>query len=320
MRYLVIGGSGYLGAHLIDSLTGDNHDVINFDDHSGNMININSNPAVTNILGDIRFPNDFSKLKKLGNIDGVFHLAAKKSVPESIMQPKLYEQVNIHGTNNVIEYCEANGIQNIVYTSSAAVYGEVDSSSPVCENFGINPINPYGRTKYLAEEFLQKSTEAKLLSGFSLRIFNMAGSSRKEFFDRKAENVLPVIVTSLIGNSLFTVNGKTFDTKDGTCVRDYVNVVDVVQAHRLAMEYLQNGPSGNYKVSNICTGVGTSILDIIDILNNISERKLKYIFGEKRYGDPSSVLGDFSLANQLLGWSPKVSIAQSIKESLDSLI
>lgn len=319
MKYIVVGGVGYLGSHLVDLLLQENHQIVVFDNFSGNLTKGSADSRVTYVLGDITIPGDIKRLETFGKIDGIFHLAARKSVSESIREPQYYENVNHLGTRNMITFCKDNSINNFVYTSSAAVYGEVESKSQITEDVAVQPINPYGRSKHLGEVALTESLTINDLSAAVLRIFNIVGSTQRDFYDPKGENVLPIMINALKHESLFTVNGGNFPTKDGTCVRDYVNVADVANAHKLAMEYLHSQPKGTHLVSNICSGVGTSVLELISIINDLSPKKLRYRIGESRPGDPSSVIGEFSTANRLLGWQPGIRIEQSVMESINSI-
>lgn len=144
MKYLIVGGSGYLGAHLIQLLSQDNHDLVVFDNRFPKS---NFGKRVTSVIGDITVQGDLNKLGEFGKFDGVFHLAAKKSVPESLVKPELYDEVNRGGTENIVNFCKLIKIRNFVYTSSAAVYGEVDSKKTVKENSKLEPVNPYGTSK-----------------------------------------------------------------------------------------------------------------------------------------------------------------------------
>lgn len=316
MKYLVVGGAGYLGSHLVEILLRENHQIIVFDNFSGNLRTRITDSRVSYVPGDITVPGDIKRLENFGKIDGIFHLAARKSVSESIRDPQNYENINHLGTRNMIAFCKDNSITNLVYTSSAAVYGEVESMTPITEDFARKPINPYGWSKHLGEIAIEESVFSNGLSAAVLRIFNIVGSTRQEFYDHRGENVLPIMVSAINQNSIFTVNGSDFPTKDGTCIRDYVNVADVANAHKLAMEYLHMKPGGTHVVSNVCSGLGTSVLELVQMINHFSPQKLKYVLGESRDGDPSSVIGDFSIAKKLLGWNPEVPVDQSVRESL----
>jgi UDP-glucose 4-epimerase len=318
MRYLVVGGRGYLGSHLVEQLIARSHEVYIFDNHSGNL-KLQNDEKVTCIHGDLTKVADLEQLKFQPNFDGVFHLAAKKSVSESIVNPKLYEDVNILGTQNLINYCRESKIPHIVFTSSAAVYGQSDSKEPISETSPTNPMNPYGNTKLRAERVLETSSSLGNVSAFSLRVFNIVGASRPDFFDHTGENVIPIMLRSLSLNNIFTIFGKDLHTSDGTCIRDYVNVSDVASAHINAMEHLHNSLLGSYKVVNVSAGTGTSMLSLVEMFNSLSDKELRWQYGDKRPGDPASIIGGNQLAYDILGWKPQKELFQSVKESLASI-
>ena len=316
MKYVVFGGTGYLGSHLVDQLISLGHQVVIFDNTSGKVVTEFESP-VSIVKGEITKAEDLHKLDQFNDIDGAFHLAAKKSVPESLLNPDLYEQVNQIGTSNVIDYCLTRGINKFIYSSSAAVYGNIDSNEVITEDFLCNPINPYGSSKLSGELLLSKVTETANLSALSLRIFNIVGAEHAKYFDFAGENVLPIIMRKMLDEQEFMVYGNAYNTHDGTCVRDYVNIRDVANAHIDAMNYLFSIPNVNgHKVVNISSGMGFSILDLINKINTLSKSELKWRFGENRAGDPASVIGSNNLAFQLLGWAPSIDLDQGIKETI----
>ncbi len=311
-----MGGAGYLGSHLVEKLSSENHEIVVFDNHSGNVRTLYKQP-ISFIHGDVRNNEDFLRLDKYGKYDGVFHLAAKKSVPESIEKPDLYLDVNSTGMTNVISFCLERGIQNLVSTSTAAVYGHADGLSVITENSPVSPINPYGLSKLLAEDELNRICNSTFLNAVSLRTFNIIGTGREDFFDSRGENVLPMIVQKLKKSETFTLFGKNYDTKDGTCVRDYLNVKDVADAHILAMMYLElNLNLNSHQILNISSGTGVSIFELISKVEKFSGKKLNWCYSENRPGDPASVIGDNTAAKNVIGWKPLVNIDESIKESL----
>ena len=275
---------------------------------------------VTIISGDITEYSDFLQLSDYPKFDGVFHLAAKKSVSDSVANPKLYEKVNVLGTQNLLDYCIQNNIANIVYTSSAAVYGQCDLNPIISETNPIEPMNPYGVTKRQGEILLEAAVNSAGISGFSLRVFNIVGASKPSLYDNKGENVIPVMLRSLLQNITFTVFGNNLDTRDGTSIRHYVHVSDVARAHVNAMECLHKSPRGNYEIANVCSGSGVSMLEPVNALNSLSDVKLTWQYGEKRLGDPVSVIGSNQLSDKILGWKPEKDIIQSMKESLDAVL
>lgn len=315
--YLVTGGLGYLGGHLVNQLLKMNHKVIILDDGSGHN-NISTQRAVLIIKGSVTELDSFERVSEIGTVDGVFHVAAKKSISESVKNPELYFQVNKNGTENVVKFCKENDIKNIVFTSSAAVYGELDSTLPIEECSFTKPINPYGESKLEAEEILKFEANCRILSAISLRCFNIVGASEPYLLDKRGDNVLPRLIRSLLQSKTFVVHGGVHNTSDGTCVRDYVNISDVVLAHILAMKYLEQSPVGFYAAVNIGTGEGTSVLELIDSIEMQSNLILDWIYGEGKKGDPAKLVSSYKLAYELLGWVPTISLNHSVKETLIS--
>jgi UDP-glucose 4-epimerase len=315
MNYLVIGGAGYLGSHLVSLLMEQGHKVYLLDNYSGHIRNVHGLNE-NEFFGDITQKESFQVLKNSLSIDGVFHLAAKKSVVESILQPDIYESVNIDGTSNVLNFCLEYGIRNIVFTSSAAVYGAYDSKVSISEYDPANPINPYGKSKLDAENVIAQAVKDGEISAICLRVFNMIGSQKKEYMDGKGENVLPAIFRSLQSDIEFFINGNSHDTADGTCVRDFVNVDDVAKSHMLAMKYLETGNKGEFEIINICSGKGTSVLELIGMINLISAQKVSWAYTNKRAGDPASVIGNPKKAMNILGWQAEIETKESLEQSL----
>ena len=315
LRYLVVGGAGYLGSHLVDLLMSEGHEVVILDNFSGNVTtNFTENALV--IDGSITNLTTLEELERLNDISGVFNVAAKKSVSESLLIPLEYEKTNVEGNQNILNYCGRMGIKNFVFTSSAAVYGEVETSNSINEQEMTNPINPYGASKRKAEIAIAQFCASYPLKAISLRVFNMVGARKNVFLDKKGENVLPIMLASLNRSIVFKVNGDDFATIDGTCVRDYVSVHDVANAHLLAMRCLEKEENFGNQVINVSSGAGTSVLELISILNNQTEKPLIWEFTQRREGDPSSVIGNNDLAREILGWEPTISIEQSIYETV----
>jgi UDP-glucose 4-epimerase len=314
VNYLIFGGAGYLGSHLVQLLHANNHKVTVFDDSSGNVFN--QIDGVDYIFGDISEPTHLDKLDSILNIDGIFHLAAKKSVKESVHNPDLYLKINFEGSKNIIDYSNRREISNLVFASSAAVYGEAAEEGFITENSIPNPVNPYGESKYLVENLLEKIARQQSLNSISLRIFNMVGAREPKLFDEKGENVIPVMLRHLAKREDFSIYGSDYDTIDGTCVRDYVNVNDVAKAHVLAMNYLQSNSVAKHQAVNVSSCEGISVLQLIQLINTYTPLTLRHKVCPRRLGDPGSVIGDNRLAFDLIGWRPSVQIRQSIEEVL----
>ena len=314
MKFLVVGGCGYLGTHLVNELIKRKLEIVVFDDLSGSIKSKFSQPVLS-LRGSILNYRDLLGLSNLGPFDGVFHLAAKKSVSESMANPNLYWGVNFKGTRNLLEFCLEENIPNFVFTSSAAVYG-ASTGEKTDEFQPINPLNTYGETKAAAESMLISSSNESPISTISLRTFNLGGASQPQFFDKSAENVLPVIMRCLLQEKIFKIYGNNFETRDGTCIRDYINVADVVKAHWLAMEFLLKTRVGFNTVVNVASGTGTSVLELVQYTQMLSGLKLNWKFEIARDGDMGVSVGDNSRAKSLLRWSPTIDIHQIVKETI----
>jgi UDP-glucose 4-epimerase len=314
MKFLITGGAGYLGSHLTLELISNNHGVVVFDNFSGNVVSKNLQGSIT-VEGSINKTADLEEISKLGPFDGIFHVAAKKSVSESILFPSKYIETNVLGSENVLNFSLKNNIKNVVFTSSAAVYGAPDIQI-IDEKEKINPLNTYGETKMLTERLLERASREKLISAFSLRTFNMGGAIANAYYDKMGENVVPKILSSLFTGSRFQIYGNNYSTSDGTCVRDYIHVTDVAKAHVAAMEHLICRPTGTYYAINISSNLGTSVEELIKKIEKISGRKLNYDITERRSGDPAHSIGSNEFAKKLLVWEPTSSLDQILFESL----
>ena len=314
MRYLVTGGSGYLGSHLVYELLNKNHTVVVFDNYTGSLCTMFPS-SIIQINGSITSTEDVKKLSKLGYFDGIFHLAAKKSVHESATYPVMYWKTNVDGTRNILEFCVEQSIPNFVFTSSAAVYGALDVERMINESDLTNPINVYGQTKMEAEKLVYEFAKANQMAVIVLRCFNLAGAQNDGLFDKKGENVIPIIMRSLQAEETFEIFGTNLKTPDGTCIRDYINVLDAAKAHIAAMRFLHDSTLNSVQILNIASGVGTSVNKLIELTSECSGRELTTTVGVTREGDPISSIGDPRLATQLLDWAPTGSIQKIIAES-----
>jgi len=310
-RILVTGGAGYIGSHVILELLNSKYEVVVIDNLStGDKLNIPSDVFFIN--GSIL---DIDTLKKAmsQNIDGVIHLAALKSASESMKNPNLYTELNINGSLMVLNEMLNYKIKNIIFSSTAAIYG-TPVYLPIDENHPKKPINFYGFSKLSIEFYLKWYSKLKDINYVSLRYFNAAGydaKSRVIGLEKNPANLLPVIMNSLINGESLNIYGNDYPTKDGTCIRDYIHVTDLADAHIKSINYL------TYKNSpleiNLATGNGYSVKDIVDKTIKISSSKLNYKFVNRRDGDPAELIASSNLASKNLNWNPHFS-------SLDNII
>ena len=315
-KVLITGGAGYIGSVVTSYLLDNGVEVTVVDDLStGNKGSVDERA----IFHQGSILDESFLIKSLTGIDTVIHCAAKSLVEESFASAQLYSQVNTDGTNTLLKAMAQSGVNKIIFSSTAAVYGDANDN-PLLENSQINPINPYGQSKYAAEQ---------LISGFAnegnaavtFRYFNVAGSYKSGNGELLAENhqnethLIPKILKNTLRNgadSQVEIYGNNFPTKDGTCIRDYLHVKDLVHAHLLALEKLEMGVS---KVFNLGSGVGYSILEVLDEIEKIMGVKLNRVTSPARKGDPAVLLAAIGKAKDQLGWKPEASLNEIISSS-----
>ena len=310
MKVLIIGGAGYIGSHVAKRC-GKDHSVVIYDDlSSGRRENIL--PGTNFIHGDIQ---DYPKLLKVMNegIDAVIHLAAYKAAGESMIQPEKYAKNNIAGTINIINASVESGVSDIVFSSSAAVYGEPEYL-PIDEQHRRKPENFYGFTKYQIEELLGWYEAIKGLRYASLRYFNAAGYDPEgeiRGLEMEPANLLPVLMEVAAGKRKeLTIFGNDYPTRDGTGVRDYIHVTDLADAHAKAMEYLFDKKK-SFTV-NLGSEKGLSVQEILDASRRITGREVPSRVAERRPGDTAELYASSAKAKELLGWSPRYSDLETL--------
>jgi UDP-glucose 4-epimerase len=281
MNILVTGAAGYIGSHIVRLLQDTNHKVI-VTDYKIDGIDLSSNYDELNLL----FVNN--------SIDAVIHTSAQKSVGESVEEPEYYYEQNVQSTNNLLRAMKSNRVSKIVLSSSAAVYG-TQGVDPIKEDATCNPINPYGQTKLINEWMLSNASLAWGLQAISLRFFNVAGFGWDDLKDPGKANLIPIVAANINNGTATSVYGIDYDTPDGSCIRDYVHVLDVAEAHLKALEGFVDG----HQILNVGTGHGHSVLEILDAM------KADYSIGPKRVGDPSLLIADVNKIKDVLGWEAK---------------
>lgn len=310
-KILVAGGAGYIGSHVQKQLLEEGFEVLVFDDlSSGDEINILEGAEF--IRGNI-LDKDVLDMAMSEDIDGVVHLAAKKAVGESMENPAKYAENNITGAINILNAMVNHGVKHIVFSSSAAVYG-MPQYVPIDEKHPINPINYYGYTKRAIEENMEWYAKLGKLDFAALRYFNAVGYAKDKSIrgkERNPQNLLPIIMEAATGKrEKFAIFGNDYDTKDGTCVRDYVHVSDLARAHTMAMKKLME--EGKSFTLNLGTGLGTSVKEMVEATEKVIGRKLAYDFAERRAGDPAKLTADASKAFEILGWKPEYTNVEEI--------
>jgi UDP-glucose 4-epimerase len=313
MKVVVVGGAGYIGSHVVLALLEKGHQVKVYDNLSTGQ-KVNYFKEASNVEADIL---DYHQLvDHLTGYDAVVHLAAFKAVGESMLEPEKYSINNIMGSLNVINAMSTTGIKNCVFSSSAAIFGEGDGQ-PITEDAPTLPTNYYGFTKLEIERFLGWYDRIRGIKSAALRYFNAAGyhpSGKIAGLEKNPANLIPVIMESAFElRPALTIFGNDYPTPDGTCVRDYIHVADLADAHVLALEYIDKHQQSI--ALNLGTGQGLSVKEIYDQAVIAHQKPITMHYGERRLGDPARLVAASDYAKQLLGWQPKYSDKATLIQS-----
>lgn len=317
---LVTGGAGYIGSHCVISLLDQGFDILVFDNLStGHIETVKSLSTFGNlkfVQGDLTNFNDINGVFKSYKIDNVIHFAAFSQVAESMLDPQKYYINNVFGTLNLLRAMLENKVMKIVFSSTAATYGE-PVYTPIDEKHSQLPINPYGMSKLMIEEIMDDYDKAYGLKSVRLRYFNVAGADSHNRIGECHEpetHLIPNILKSTFGTTkTFQMYGTDYNTKDGTCIRDYINIEDLVEAHVLALKYLDNGGNTNY--FNLGTSNGNSVKEVFTACESVTGKSIPVEIKDRRTGDPASLVADNKKAKDILGWSPKNSLEYSISSA-----
>ena len=313
---LITGGAGFIGSVISSYLLDNEYEVVVIDDLStGNKIALDE--RATFFQGSILDKSFLTTA--LASVDAVIHCAAKSIVEESVQKPELYDQVNYQGTKVLLDAMTQVGINKIIFSSTAAVYGE-PKSQPISESAELSAVNPYGESKIKCEEEIER----KVTQGFTaitFRYFNVAGSYKnslgKVFFEnhQNESHLIPKILNKLNkGDKEVTVDvyGDKWQTLDGSCIRDYLHIKDLAHAHLLALNKLTKG---EHQIINLGSGKGYSVFEVIDQIDKSVGVKLNRNICPTRLGDPAVLLADISKAKEILGWQPKSGLVEIIADS-----
>ncbi len=312
-KILVVGGAGYIGSHMVKMLLSSGYEVVTFDNLENGFRDavlggefVHADLADREALAEVFSTHDFS---------AVMHFASHIQVGESMQNPGKYYQNNVANTLNLLDAMVAAGVDAFIFSSTAAIFGEPEYI-PIDEKHPKNPINPYGLSKWMIEQILMDFDKAHGLKSCCLRYFNAAGADPEGELGERHDpetHLIPLVLQAASGRrEHITVFGKDYDTPDGTCIRDYIHITDLCQAHLLALEKLMAGADS--MAYNLGNGQGFSVQEVIDAARKVTGRQIPVIESERREGDPARLVADATMARQQLGWQPQYAELETIIE------
>jgi UDP-glucose 4-epimerase len=315
--WLITGGAGYIGAHVADEFLANGKDVVLYDSlHRGlesrvEYLRKKYKKAIPLVVADIRDLDKFEEVLSAFRPYGIIHTAALKAVGESMEKPDEYFEVNFHATTKMLEVMTKYQVKNFVYSSTAAVYGAPEHSNPIKEDAPKKPISPYGASKLAAEGEVDKFLAIPKNSGTSLRFFNVVGTAAPELLDNSVDNLVPIVISKLKAGEPPVIYGTDYPTPDGTCIRDYVDVRDVAQAHLVAAESNVVLPLA----MNVGTGVGASVREVIRLISSqTGQPEIIPVEASRRAGDSAFLCANASLIKNTLGFVSKYSLSMSMQD------
>jgi UDP-glucose 4-epimerase len=314
LAILVTGGLGYVGSHSVKQLLKRGEQVVAYD----NLIygHLGAKQTADAVIGDIGDAEKLREVFKKYDIDAVMHFAALASVPESVADPQKYYINNIQKSLTLLQVMLEHDVKKFIFSSSAATFGE-PQILPIPEDHPKNPTNPYGRSKLMLEHILAEYDTAYGMKSVSLRYFNASGADPEGEIgeDHKPEgHLIPLIIQQALSQREdVKVFGTDWDTPDGSCVRDYVHVTDLAQAHMLALDSLRNG--GPTNVFNLGNGNGYSVKEVIDVVSEVSGKKVNWVAAPRRAGDPARLVASSDRIKKELGWTPQYADLKTIVET-----
>ena len=318
MTWLITGGAGYIGAHVVENTLASSREVVVLDDLSSGIATRLSNkiPLVQTSLQDAK---GIKRVFEDFDITGVVHLAAKKRVGESVERPDYYWQENVVGLQNLLLAIKQHGVKNFVFSSSASVYGQPDMppDTLITEQTPCSPINPYGATKLEGELLSKAMANSDGLKVAALRYFNVAGAGRPDLGDQYIFNLVPIVLDALDRGEQPIVFGNDYDTPDGSCIRDYVHVQDLAEAHISAMDFVEKSDPG-FTAINIGTGAGASVYEVLGMIQEVTGILLDPVIGQRRDGDPPALVADVTKAREVLGWTSSRDLREIVSSAWDA--
>ena len=312
MKILVTGGAGYIGSHAVEILKNSGHDVTVLDDCSTGHVD-SLPPTVRFVQGSLLDSEMVARALK--GCEAVMHFAGKSLVGESVEKPDLYRKVNVDGTKVLLDQMNIAGIKKIVFSSSAATYGEPETS-PVSETAQCAPTNPYGQTKLAIERELTTVAQTQGFAAVSLRYFNVAGAlqTQRGWLAERHDPETHLIPNALraTSDSPLRIFGRDWNTPDGTCVRDYVHIIDLIDAHVRALKFLSRS---EHHVFNIGSGTGYSVAQVVAAVSRVKNNNLPTVDAPRRAGDPAVLVANIDKAEMILNWRPERSLDQMVEDT-----
>lgn len=313
-RWLLTGGAGYIGAHVVQALLDSGRQVVIYDDFSAGLRR--RVPAGVEVVeGDVHDASALAHAFRTHAIDGVVHLAAKKAAGESVNVPLYYYRENVDGLLHVLEAMEGTGVSRLVYSSSAAVYG-TPRVNPVVEDSPLLPESPYGETKVVGEWMARDCGVAWGLSWSALRYFNVAGAASDALGDSSVNNLIPMVFRALEQGRRPQIFGDDYATPDGTCIRDYIHVVDLAEAHVAAVARCEAAVRAD--VLNVGTGHGYSVREVMDMVSDVIGRDVDAEVVGRRAGDPPATWASTDLIERELGWRASRDLREMVSSAWSS--
>lgn len=307
---LVTGGAGYIGSACVDSLIKAGHQVTVFDNFSTGQRDKIHHEAIL-VEGDITDQEVVHSVCEANSFDLVIHLAAKKSVAESENDPILYFKNNVTGTLSLLTAMSENNIPHIIFSSTAAVYAPPSSENSLTEDSPLGPVSVYGSSKILAEHLIREFKRTNKISQYTiLRYFNVAGDTGLGYIEQDAQNIFPILKNALLTESPFNIFGTDYNTRDGTCVRDYIHLSDLVDVHLASLE------AKSSEIYNIGTGAGYTVRELASVFEEVSGNSLQIIESPRRLGDVAVVTASSEKAKTQLGWRPTKTLEDMVRSTL----
>ena len=312
---LVCGGAGYIGSHMVYKLVEENEEVCIIDNLSTGKEKL-IHPDVKFYEGSIEDDKLMDKIFSENNIDSVIHFAAFSQVGESVEKPLKYYKNNVYATMKLLESMDRNNVKNIVFSSTAAIFGDV-KKMPITEDIEKNPTSPYGETKLAIEKMMHWMDNVGKINYVSLRYFNVAGAHHSSKIGEAHEpesHLIPIVLQVALGErDKIYIFGDDYNTKDGTCIRDYIHVQDLADAHLLSVNYLRD--NGKSNVFNLGNGEGFSVKEIIKASRKVTNKEIIAEMADRRLGDPAKLIASSKKIKDKLGWEPKYTNIEDIIRS-----